>query len=402
MSTTNTLHILISGGGIAGNALALQLLRAGIRTTVVERAPKPRPGGQAVDLRGPSREIAERMGIMPGIREYQLDERGMAYVDEHGREFARMPADMFDGKGPVADIEITRGDLNQVLLTELASTAGELDYRYGEWIEGLRQDDTGVDVIFASGRTERFDLVVGADGVHSATRQLAFGPEEQFLTYLGGYMSFFTIPTPAATEPGWFKMHTVPSAAVAIRPDADPATSKAIITVRTEADPALRRDVAAQHRLIHDALADAGWQTPAVLDAMSTSPDFYFDMLARVDMPSLSNGRVTLLGDSGFCGSPMTGMGTAMAIVGAYVLAGEIASAPDDLAKAQTRYAEIVTPFLDKAKELPGGGIKMMLPTSRIGTRMAHVTMRLMTSRVLRPVMMKMMTDTDDYMLPSY
>lgn len=402
MSTTNTLHILISGGGIAGNALALQLLRAGIRTTVVERSSKPRPGGQAVDLRGPSREVAERMGIMAGIRKYQLDERGMAYVDEHGREFARMPAEMFDGKGPVADIEITRGDLNQVLLTELASTAGELDYRYGEWIEALRQDDTGVEVTFASGRTERFDLVVGADGVHSATRQLAFGPEEQFVTYLGGYMSFFTIPTPAGTEPGWFKMHTVPSAAVAIRPDADPATSKAIITVRTEADPALRRDVAAQQRLIHDALAEAGWQTPAVLNAMTSTPDFYFDMLARVDMPSLSNGRVTLLGDSGFCGSPMTGMGTAMAIVGAYVLAGEIASAPDDLAKALTRYAEIVTPFLDKAKEMPGGGIKMMLPTSRIGTRMAHVSMRLMTSRLFRPVMMKMMTDTDDYVLPSY
>ncbi|MFE9320144.1 FAD-dependent monooxygenase [Nocardia sp. NPDC052278] len=397
-----SLHILISGGGIAGNALALQLLRAGIRTTVVERAPKPRPGGQAVDLRGPSREVAERMGLMPGIRKYQLDERGMAYVDENGQEFARMPAEMFDGKGPVAEIEITRGDLNQVLLTEVADTAGELDYRYDEWIAALRQDDTGVEVDFASGRTERFDLVVGADGVHSATRQLAFGPEEQFVTYLGGYMSFFTIPTPAGTEPGWFKMHTVPSAAVAIRPDADPATSKAIITLRTEADPALRRDVAAQQRLIHDMLAEAGWETPAILDAMSTTPDFYFDMLARVDMPSLSTGRVTLLGDSGFCGSPMTGMGTAMAIVGAYVLAGEIAAAPDDLATALTRYEEIVEPFLDKAKELPGGGIKMMLPTSRLGTRMARASMKVMTSRVMRPVMLRMMSNTDDYVLPTY
>ncbi|WP_330256389.1 FAD-dependent monooxygenase [Nocardia sp. NBC_00565] len=402
MSTSNSLHVLVSGGGIAGNAVALQLLRAGIRTTVVERAAAPRPGGQAVDLRGPSREVAERMGLMPGIRKYQLDERGMAYVEENGREFVRMPAEMFDGKGPVADIEITRGDLNQVLLTEVASAAGELDYRYGEWIQALTQDDAGVDVTFASGRTERFDLVVGADGVHSATRQLAFGPAEQFVTYLGGYMSFFTMPTPAGTEPGWFKMHTVPSAAVAIRPDADPATSKAIVTMRTEADPALRRDVAAQQRLIHDMLAEAGWETPAVLDAMTTTPDFYFDMLARVDMPSLSTGRVTLLGDSGFCGSPMTGMGTAMAIVGAYVLAGEIAAAPNDLRTALTRYEEIVTPFLDKAKELPGGGIKMMLPTSRLGTRMARTSMKLMTSRLMRPLMLKMMSNTDDYVLPTY
>jgi 2-polyprenyl-6-methoxyphenol hydroxylase-like FAD-dependent oxidoreductase len=172
--------------------------------------------------------------------------------------------------------------------------------------------------------------------------------------------------------------------------------------MRTEADPALRRDVTAQQRLIRAMLAEAGWETPAVLDAMTTSPDFYFDMLARVDMPSLSTGRVTLLGDSGFCGSPMTGMGTAMAIVGAYVLAGEIAAAPADLATALTRYEEIVRPFLDKAKELPGGGIKMMLPTSRVGTRMARVSIQVMTSRVMRPLMLRMMSNTDDYVLPTY
>ncbi|MFD0360880.1 FAD-dependent monooxygenase [Nocardia sp. GCM10030253] len=402
MSTTSTLHVLVSGGGIAGNAVAMQLLRAGIRTTVVERAAEPRPGGQAVDLRGPSREAAERMGLMPGIRKYQLDERGIAYVDKNGREFARIPAEMFDGKGPVAEIEITRGDLNQVLLTELATVGGELDYRYGEWIAGLKQHDTGVDVTFASGSTERFDLVIGADGVHSATRRLAFGPEEQFATYLGGYMSFFTMPTPAGSEPGWFTMHTVPRAAVAIRPDAEPATSKAIITLRTDADPALRGDVAAQQQLIRDMLAEAGWEASAVIAAMATTPDFYFDELARVDMPTLAAGRVTLLGDAGFCGSPMTGMGTAMAIVGAYVLAGEIAAAPDDLAGALARYEAIVTPFLAKAKELPGGGIKMMLPNSRLGTRVAHASMKLMTSRLFKPLIMKMMTNTDDYELPTY
>ncbi|MFQ6393001.1 FAD-dependent monooxygenase [Nocardia sp. KC 131] len=402
MSTTNTLHVLVSGGGIAGNAVALQLLRAGIRTTVVERAAEPRPGGQAVDLRGPSREVAERMGLMPGIRRYQLDERGMAYVDSNGQEFARMPSEMFDGKGPIAEIEITRGDLNEVLLTELATVGGDLDYRYGEWIEGLDQNDTGVEVTFASGGTDRFDLVIGADGVHSATRRLAFGPEEQFATYLGGYMSFFTMPTPTGSEPGWFKMHSVPRAAVGIRPDAEPATSKAIITLRTDADPALRRDVGAQQRLIRDMLAEAGWVAPAVLSAMATTPDFYFDELARVDMPTLAAGRVTLLGDAGFCGSPMTGMGTAMAIVGAYVLAGEIASTPDDLTAALTRYEAIVTPFLAKAKELPGGGIKMMLPTSRLGSKMARAGVKLMTSRLFKPVMMRMMTDTDDYELPTY
>ncbi|QLY28544.1 FAD-dependent monooxygenase [Nocardia huaxiensis] len=402
MSTTTNLRILVAGGGIAGNAVALQLVRAGVAVTVVERAETPRPGGQAVDLRGPSRMVAERMGLMEGIRKYQLQEEAMLLVDRKGAEIYRMGADMFDGKGPVADIEISRGDLNNVLLTELAAAAGELDYRYGEWVEGLTQDETGVAVTFASGAVERFDLVIGADGVHSATRRMAFGPEEQFATYLGGYMSFYTIDTPAGVNPEWMTIHPVPSASVGVRADADPATSKAIITLRTEQNPALRRDVAAQQQLIRDMLAGAGWKAPEILAAMDSTPDFYFDELVRIDMPTLSAGRVTLLGDSAFCGSPMTGMGTAMAIVGAYVLAGEIASTPGDLAAALARYEEIVTPFLAKAKEIPGGGIKMMLPTSEFGLKAAQLMGKLMTTKIMRPVMMKMLDQTEDYVLPEY
>ncbi|WP_067859561.1 FAD-dependent monooxygenase [Nocardia shimofusensis] len=396
------LHVLVCGGGIAGNAVALPLVRAGIRATVVERASGPRPGGQAVDLRGPSREVAERMGLMPGIRARQLDERGMTYVDRTGHAYVRMPAEMFDGKGPVADIEITRGDLNQVLLDALAEAGGALDYRYGEWVEALTQDEDGVEVAFASGGVERFDLVVGADGVHSAMRRLVFGPEERFSTYLGGYTSYFTVPTPAGVEPGWMAMRMVPRAAVGIRPDADPATSKAIVMLRVDADPALRRDVGAQQRLIRRMLAEAGWLTPHILDAMADAPDFYFDELARIDMPHLSAGRVALLGDAGYCGSPMTGMGTAMAMVGAYLLAGELAADPADPVGALARYEAGVTPFLEKAKELPGGGLSMMLPTTRIGSMLTRAVTRLMVSRPLRPVMIRMMSGTDVYELPSY
>jgi len=402
MSTASPLHILICGGGIAGNAVALQLLRAGIRTTVVERSPAPRPGGQAVDLRGPSREIAERMGLMPGIRDRVLHERGMSCVDERGREFARMPKEMFDGKGMVADIEITRGDLNQVLLEAIDGAGREIDYRYGAWVEEIHQDETGVEVRFATGATERFDLVIGADGVHSATRRIAFGPEEDFSTFLGGYMAFFTMATPASVEPSWFNMHTVPSAAVAIRTDHDPTTSKAIITLRTSAEPALRRDLAAQQRLIHDLLGEAGWETPAVLDAMASTPDFYFDELARVTMPCFSRGRVTLLGDAGYCGSPLTGQGTAMALLGAYVLAGEIAATPDDPASALRRYEAEVRPCLAKAQKLPGGGITTMLPTTRFGVRVGRISMKVMTSKPMRPLMMKMFFSEDPYTLPEY
>ncbi|MFF0490522.1 FAD-dependent monooxygenase [Nocardia sp. NPDC004068] len=399
----NTTHVLISGGGIAGNSLALQLLRAGIRVTVVERAATPRPGGQAVDLRGPSREVAERMGLMPGIRKLQLHEVGWKYLDDKGRTYARMSAEMFGGEGPAAEIEIQRGDLNDVLLELLREQGGELDYRYGEWIEAIAQDADGVDVTFASGRTERFDMLVGADGVHSATRRLVFGPEDRFATHLGGYMAFFTLPTPADLEPGWMSGVGIPSGFFGIRPDRDPASAKAIITLRADADPALYRDTAAQQRFIRERLTGAPWKADDIVAAMDHAPDFYFDELARIDMPSLSAGRVTLLGDAGFCGSPMTGMGTAMAIVGAYVLAGELATTPGDVPGALARYEERITPFLDKAKELPGGGIKMMCPKSKTGVRLGRVSMRLMTSRAFRPLMEKMVAgQTDDFVLPSY
>ncbi|MBF6266567.1 FAD-dependent monooxygenase [Nocardia farcinica] len=396
------LHVLVSGGGIAGNAVALALIRSGIRTTVVERAAAPRPGGQAVDLRGPSREVAERMGLMPGITRHRIDERGMSYVDGRGRAWVRMPVAMFEGKGPIADIEITRGDLNRVLLDALAAAPGRLDYRYGESIDTLRPDDAGVTVGFTSGATGRFDLVIGADGVHSATRRLAFGPEENYKTYLGGYTSYFTLPTPAGVEPGWLAMHTVPGAALGIRPDAEPGTAKAVIMLRTAADPALRGDVTAQQQLIRRMLHGAGWLTPTVLDAMDTASDFYFDELARIDMPSLSTGRVVLLGDAGCCGSPLSGMGTAMALVGAYLLAGELAADPDDPMGGLARYEARVAPFLDKAKELPGGGLATMVPTTRAGVALTRLVTRAMVARPFRPLLLAMMSGTDDYELPSY
>lgn len=400
--TVNNLNVLVSGGGIAGNAVALQLLRAGAAVTVVERATAPRPGGQAVDLRGPSREVAEKMGLMPGIRTYLLHERGMSFVNRAGHEYVRVPMEDFGGKGIIADIEITRGDLNQVLLDEIAKVGGNLDYRYGEWIVALSQDQNGVDVTFNTGANARFDLVIGADGVHSATRRLAFGPEEDFVTYLGGYASFFTIPTPAETEPGWFAMLSHPGASVGIRSDFDPSTSKAIITLRTDKDPTLRRDVAAQQRLISELLGNAGWLAPKVLQEMPAAADFYFDELDRVDMPSLANGRVVLVGDAGYCGSPLTGMGTAMALVGAYVLAGEIATNPSDPTAALARHDELLRPFIAKAKELPGGGLKIMLPKTEFGMRMTRLSQRIMFSRLMRPLTMKMFTKTDDYTLPQY
>jgi len=399
-----TPHVLVSGGGIAGLALALQLVRSGIRTTVLERAEAPRPGGQAVDLRGASREVAERMGILPGIDRLRVHEEGMAYVDGEGKVFGRMSMADFDGEGAVAEIEIARGDLAQVLLDALREAdevmPGRLDLRYGDRLTALTQDATGVDVQFEHAGPARFDVVVGADGVHSATRRLAFGPEEQFATYLGGYAAFFTMPTPADLEEGWFALRFVPGATFGIRPDRDPSTSKAILTLRMDRDAGLRGDRVAQEGLIRERLAGAGWHAPTVLAALGETSDLYFDELVRIDVPDVANGRVVLLGDAASCGSPMTGQGTATALIGAYLLAARLAETPADPATALRRYSADIAPFAAEGKDIPGGGIKRMVPATRFAAAMSRALTGLMFSRAMRPLVRRMFAGGTSLSLP--
>src|SRR3954469_21658020 len=159
---------LISGGGIAGPALAFWLTRAGAQVTIVERAAAPRPGGHAVDVRGAARDVVERMGIRDAIKAHQVDERGWAMVDARGRRLAGMSADLFGGEGIVAEVEIARGDLARVLYD---ATAADVDWRFGDQVTDLTPEG---EVFFASGRRERYDVVVGADGVRSGVRRLAF------------------------------------------------------------------------------------------------------------------------------------------------------------------------------------------------------------------------------------
>lgn len=399
-----TPHVLVSGAGIAGLALAVQLVRSGIRTTLVERAEAPRPGGQAVDLRGASREVAQRMGIMPGVDRLRVHEEGMSYVDGEGKVFGRMSMADFDGEGAVAEIEIARGDLAQVLLDALRAASdaspGLLELRFGDRLTALAQDATGVDVEFEHAEPGRFDVVVGADGVHSLTRGLAFGPEDRFATYLGGYAAFFTMRTPADLEEHWFAMRFVPGATFGIRPDRDPATSKAILTFRMDRDTALRGDRAAQESLIRDRIAGAGWHAPAVLRALAEASDLYFDELVRIDVPDVANGRVVLLGDAASCGSPMTGQGTATALIGAYLLAARLAATPGDAVGALRHYSADIAPFAEKGKEIPGGGIRRMVPATRFEAAMSRALTRVMFSRAALPLVRRMFAGGTPLALP--
>ncbi|GAA5124593.1 FAD-dependent monooxygenase [Pseudonocardia adelaidensis] len=390
--------VLISGAGVAGPALAHLLVRAGYRPTVVERAPVPRPGGQTVDLRGAGRTVVERMGLLPAVREVTVEERGVVYVDTTGRRRARMSAEAFGGEGMVAEIEVMRGDLAQVLLD---ATQDGVEYLYDDAVTAIEQDEDGVAVRFRRAPSRRFGLVVGADGLHSGVRALAFGPEERYVRPLGCATAFVTVPDRYGLD-GWMHMYNAPGATLALRPDRVPGQVKALMAFRTPPSGIHRRDPAAQRALLTRTFAGIGWVADQVVADLQDSTALVVEELGRTRMASWSSGRVGLLGDAAWCPSPLTGLGTSTALVGAYVLAGELARAAGDHRAAFAAYERVMRPYIDQAQELPPGGINGFVPSSRIAIAFFTGMLRWMDRWPLRNLMAAQFGKADAIELPDY
>lgn len=389
------MDILISGAGIAGPALAYWLQRNGHHVTVVERATGLRLGGQAVDLRGAGRQVVERMGLLPAVLERALDQEGMSWVDSRGRVLASMPADAFGGEGFISEIEILRGDL----ATLLAEATSDVTYVYGDCITSIAQDADGVDVGFESGRTGRFDLVVGADGVSSVVRKLAF--EGDAWQPLGCLTAWFTMPDPGTLD-NWYRMFNAPGRVASLRPGRRPGEVKAALSLRVDPlapVPASRQE---QMDLLATSFAGLGWHVPEMLEAMPSAPDFALAPIGSVRMPSWSTGRVVLVGDAGACPSPITGLGTSVALVQGYVLAGELERAGGDHERAFAAYERICGEYVRNAQQLPPGGVNGYAPTSATLIRMQMVSMRLATHWPMRPVLEKQFAKAGAMTLPTY
>lgn len=394
--------ILISGAGIAGPALAFWLNKSGYRVTIVELADGIRPGGQTVDLRGAGGDVVERMGLLPEMRGRSLDQRGLAWIKSDGRRRAEMPVTAFNGNGIVSKLEILRGDLVDVLYQ---ATKGQTDYRFNTRIAELSQNDDTVEATLTDGTKLSADLVVGADGPHSTVRRLVFGPEEQFVKPLGGYNAWFTAPDTVGLD-GWYLMYQAPGLNASMRPSHDPALAKAGLAFRSEPIEYDRRDADEQRALLADHFARAGWQCDALLSAAAESDDFYFDSFAQVHMPTISQGRVTLAGDAGYCASPLSGMGTSLALVGAYMLAGELGDADsldvNMIQAALRRYESVMRPYIDRCQDLPNG-IDGYLPKSSTDIAVTAQVMKWMQRWPFRSFAeKKWFTTADAIELPDY
>jgi 2-polyprenyl-6-methoxyphenol hydroxylase-like FAD-dependent oxidoreductase len=317
-------HVLISGASVAGPALAYWLHRHGMRTTIVERADAVRPGGLAVDFRGTAMRVLDQMGILDELRAHATHSGDALVVDADGNTIATMPGEIFAG-----DLEVHKSDLTRILYD---LTENDTEYLFGDSITALTQDADGVHVEFERGAPRTFDLVVGADGLHSRVRALAFGPKTGFTHPMGYAFCTFSMPNYLDLEYSGLS-HVAGDRSVNIFASSHNTAARVMFIFPTQDVP---RNRAAQEQAVRAAYEHVGWEVPALLPAMSRATDFYFDELSQITMPSWSAGRVALVGDAGYCASPMSGRGTSQALLGAYVLAGELAAHADH----ETAFAE--------------------------------------------------------------
>ncbi|WP_205624116.1 FAD-dependent monooxygenase [Amycolatopsis vancoresmycina] len=341
-------RVLVAGASIAGPALAHWLHRRGAEVTVVERAPGLRPGGQAVDARGVTREVIRRMGLDAAVRAARTETAGAHTVAADGTVLETFRAEDDGGDGYISEIEILRGDLSQVLYDD---TRDGVEYVFGDRIAELVQDADGVDVAFAGGDRRRFDLVVGADGLHSALRAMVFGPHERFVRHLGHVMAFYSVPNEFGLD-RWLVEHQEPGRSAMLRPIGDATRAMAMFSFTAPDFDVDHRDVEGQKRLLREQVAGLGWRTPEILAHLDGTPDFYLDQVAQVVLDRWSSGRVALLGDAAFSSSPLSGQGTGLALVGAYLLAGELAAAGWDPAAGFAGYETRMRSFVEANQEI--------------------------------------------------
>jgi 2-polyprenyl-6-methoxyphenol hydroxylase-like FAD-dependent oxidoreductase len=351
--------VLISGAGVAGPALAYWLRRSGFTPVVVERAPAPRDGGQAIDLRGAAIEVARRTGILDAARTARTRTRGMSYVSSTGKRLASLNGAF--GVIDPQDVEIVRGDLVSILYE---ATRNDVEYIFDDSVSGLTDGPDGVTVTFERSAPRTFGLVAGADGLHSRVRGLAFGPESRFLRHLGLYLSVFTMPNDLKLD-HWQLIYVIPGKSVTVTSARDNREARAIFFFASGPLEVGHRDRDRQQELLAAAFAGQGWEVPRLLAAGQEAPDFYFDSVSQVRMDNWSSGRVTLVGDAGYCPSPLSGQGSSLALVGAYVLASELDAADGDHRDAFARYQQRMRDFVERNQQIAMGNADRFTPASR-------------------------------------
>ncbi|MFE3543044.1 FAD-dependent monooxygenase [Nocardia sp. NPDC059177] len=352
--------VLVSGASIAGPALAFWLHRYGFEVTVVEKSAGVRGGGYPIDVRGTAVEVAHRMGILPQLQRAHIDTRRVTFLEADGSRAAVVHPQAVVGGADGHDLEVPRGTLTNILY---AAVRDDVEFVFDDSVDTLTEHEHGVDVTFRSGTQRSFDLVVGADGLHSRTRTLAFGPEQNYLRYLGYCFSICTMPNTFGLSHEAL-IWNAPGRAAALYAVGTSNDVHALLTfAHPEPSHEALRDNETQRALISTLFGDDGWRVPAIVDAMRSSPDPFFDTVGQIHLPQWSTGRVALVGDAAYAPSFLTGQGSSLALVGAYMLAESLA-AHDDHITAFTAYERASRPFIEINQSQISTGDAALFPTT--------------------------------------
>ncbi|WP_461083758.1 FAD-dependent monooxygenase [Spirosoma flavus] len=372
-------RILIAGASIAGPTMAYWLNQYGFHVTVVERAPALRLGGQNIDVNGPARKVVRRMGIEAAILAQNTTEAGLQIIGQDGQVAGEFPKEA--SLTGTRELEILRGDLVRILYD---CSKEHVDYRFGDSITALEQHPDEVSVTFASGKTETFHLVIAADGVRSTTRQLMFGDEPQFKS-LGLYIAYMTIPQ-QENDNDWWRWYTaVDRRVLMLRPDNKGTIRASVAFLEDDRATHERRQTDEQKSILKTKLAGAGWEADRIRQAIDETDELYLDKAGQIKAPRWSARRVAMIGDAAYCPTPISGKGTTLAIVGAYVLAGEL-SRHERYEDAFAAYEKRKRPYVEEVQKLPPGTPRMVYPETKFGVAVLNTVAGLVASKPVQKV----------------
>jgi 2-polyprenyl-6-methoxyphenol hydroxylase-like FAD-dependent oxidoreductase len=366
--------VLISGCGIAGPTLAYWLLAAGFRPTLVEKAPAPRSGGYIIDFWGLGFDIAERMGMAQALRARAYDVGEFRIVDDRGRRCGGFGVEVFRELTGGRYVSLPRGDLARLIYDRIE---GRCETIFGDSVTALAPSAEGVEVTFERSPERRFDMVIGADGLHSAVREAVFGAEVRFESYLGYTAAAFGTKGYEPRDENAYVTYGTPGKQVARFAMRDDRTMFLLVFAADKPPPIDARDMAAQKARLHAEFDDGGWECPRILAALDASDDLYFDRVSQMRLPAWSRGRVALVGDAAFAPSLLAGQGSALAMIAAYVLAGELAVSPEHPEAAFQRYELLLRNFMAAKQKAAVGFAGSFAPKTRLGLFVRDLATRL-------------------------
>lgn len=392
------MRILISGAGIAGTTLAYWLLHYGHEPVIVERAPAFRRGGYMIDFWGPGFTVAERMDLLPRLKEvgYRIDE--IKFVDRHGEVRSSLNANTIYQSVRNRFISLPRGDLAKAIFD---SVADKIEVIFDDSIESLRDDAIGVRVTFQNISARRFDLVMGCDGLHSAVRQEIFGPQSQFEKYLGYYVASFITDRYPHRDTKKYLSFSAPGCQISRYALGGDRTAFLFVFARDEKFPGEICTEEAK-KILLERFRGTDWiETPEILERLESAAELYFDSVSQIRMPRWSKGRVALVGDAAYCPSLLAGEGASFAMAGAYILAGEMERADGVSTSAFQDYENRCRDFIVAKQKSAEDFAGSFTPRTRFGIFVRDQVLRLSALPFVATWLMRRFI-TDDFELPVY